>query len=117
MTYNVDDYPYGHSLQRLAKLHEDLANADKKWLGAATAARRINVLIDSFAEFWRDLPNNREPVLQAVDQTISRMKIVIAACANYKQMDHSFAARTLVRDTLDDLCIAIATYREGVNDD
>ena len=67
--------------------------------------------------FWLDLPQNREPVLEASDRTGSRMKIIIAACAHDKQMNHSFAVRTLLRDTLDDFCIAIATYCAGFNDD
>jgi hypothetical protein len=117
MTYYANDYPCSHSLHRLQKLHADLANADKKWRGATTAARRVNVLLDSISEFWRDLPNNREPVLQAFDRTGFLMKVIIAACANNTQMEHSFATRTLVRDTLDDLCITIDNYRAGFNDD
>ena len=104
-------------LQKLAQLHVDLAAADEKWLGATTAARRVNVLIARIDDFWLDLPQNREPVLEVSDRTGSRMKIIIAACAHDKQMNHSFAVRTLLRDTLDDFCIAIATYRAGFNDD
>ena len=105
------------SLQSLKKLHTDLADADKIWRGATTAARRVNVLLDSISEFWRDLPNKREPVLQAFDRTGFLMRVIIAACANDAQMEHSFATRNLVRDTLDDLCITIDNYRAGFNDD
>ena len=105
------------SLQSLKKLHTDLANADKIWRGATTAARRVNVLLDCIAEFWRDLPRNREPVLQAFEQSGFLMRVIIEACANNRQMEHSFATRKLVQDTLDDLCITIANYREGFNDD
>jgi hypothetical protein len=104
-------------LQKLAQLHVDLAAADKKWLGAITAARKVNALIACIDEFWLDLPQNREPILEASERTSSRMKIIIAACAHDKQMNHSFATRTLLRDTLDDFCIAIATYCAGFNDD
>ena len=104
-------------LQKLARLHAALDAADKKWLDATTAARRVNVLIARIDDFWLDLPQNREPVLEASDRTRSRMKIIIAACAHDKQMNRSFAVRTLLRDTLDDFCIAIATYRAGFNDD
>jgi hypothetical protein len=45
------------------------------------------------------------------------MRVIIAACANDKQMEHSFETRNLVRDTLDELCITITKYREGFNDD
>ena len=104
-------------LQKLARLHAALDAADKKWLDATTAARRVNVLIARIDDFWLDLPQNREPVLEASDRTGSRMKIIIAACAHDKQMNQSFAMRTLLRDTLDDFCIAIAKYRAGFNDD
>lgn len=113
----INHSPYSHGLMSLKKLHADLANADKKWRGATTAALRVNVLLDRIAEFWRDLPNNREPVLQAFDRTGFLMKVIIAACANDTQMEHSFATRNLVRDTLDELCITITKYREGFNDD
>jgi hypothetical protein len=113
----INHSPYSHGLISLKTLHTDLANADKKWRGATTAARRVNVLLDRIAEFWRDLPNNREPVLQAFDRTGFLMRVIIAACANDKQMEHSFATRSLVRDTLDDLCITIDNYRAGFNDD
>jgi hypothetical protein len=108
---------YSHSLQILEKLHADLAKADKKWLNAITTARSVNLLIASLDKFWCDLPNNREPVLQAFERTGLLMKIIIAACVNDRQMDSSFAIRALVRDTLDDLCITIAKYREGFNND
>lgn len=104
-------------LQKLARLHAALDAADKKWLDATTVARRVNVLIARIDDFWLDLPQNREPVLEASDRTGSRMKIIIAACAHDKQMNHSSAVRTLLRDTLDDFCIAIGTYRAGFNDD
>ena len=104
-------------LQKLARLNAALDAADKKWLDATTSARRVNVLIARIDDFWLDLPQNREPVLEASDRTGSRMKIIIAACAHDKQMNHSFAVRTLLRDTLDDFCIAIATYCAGFNDD
>jgi len=104
-------------LQKLKQLHVKLAAADNKWLGATTVARKVNVLIACIDEFWLDLPQNREPILEASDRTSSRMKIIIAACAHDKQMNHSFAMRTLLRDTLDDFCIAIDTYRAGFNDD
>ena len=104
-------------LQKLARLHAALDAADKKWLDATTAARRVNVLIARIDDFWLDLPQNREPVLEAAERTSSRMKIIMAACAHDKQMNQSFAMRTLLRDTLDDFCIAIATYRAGFNDD
>jgi hypothetical protein len=106
-----------HGLLSLKKLHADLANADKKWRGATTAARNVSLLIARLDKFWCDLPRNREPVLQAVDQTTFLMKVIIAACVNDRQIEDSFATRNLVRDALDDLCIAIATYREGFNDD
>ena len=104
-------------LQKLARLNAALDAADKKWLDATTAARRVNVLIARIDDFWLDLPQNREPVLEASDRTGSWMKIIIAACAHDKQMNHSSAVRTLLRDTLDDFCIAIGTYRAGFNDD
>lgn len=113
----INHPPYSQGLLSLKKLHADLANADKKWRGATTAARRVNVLLDSISEFWRDLPNNREPVLQAFDRTGFLMRVIIAACANDTQMEHSFATRNLVRDTLDDLCTTIDNYRAGFNDD
>jgi hypothetical protein len=117
MMYRGDEHTYSRSLQSLKKLHMDLAKADEEWRGATTAARRVNVLLDRIAEFWRDLPGNREPVLQAADQTSFLMKIIIAACANDGQIEHSFATRNLVRDTLGELCITITKYREGFNDD
>jgi len=103
--------------QKIAQLHMDLAKADEEWRGATTAARRVSVLLDRIAEFWRDLPDNREPVLQAFDRTGFLMRVIIAACANDTQIEHSFATRNLVRDTLDELCITITKYREGFNDD
>ena len=105
------------SLQSLKKLHADLANADKKWRGATTAARNVSLLIDGLDKFWCDLPRNREPVLQAFERTGFLMRVIIAACANDSQMEHSFETRNLVRDTLDGLCITITKYREGFNDD
>lgn len=109
-----DDHASCNSLQKLAKLHVQLAEADKDWRGAELAARRVTTLAACLSDFWRDLPQDREPVLQAFDVAHSRMVITLAACANDGSMNRSFEARTLVRDTLDDLCIAIATYREGV---
>lgn len=108
---------YSHGLQSLEKLHADLANADKKWLDASTTARSVSLLIARLDKFWCDLPRNREPVLQAFERTTLLMKIIIAACANDSQMDHSIGIRNLVRDTLDDLCITIDNYRAGFNDD
>ena len=106
-----------NSLQKLVQLHADLAIADKKWLDAETAARRVNVLLARIDDFWCDLPQVREPVLQAAERTSARMKIIMAACAHDKHWNQSFAMRTLLRDTLDDLCIVIATYRAGFKGD
>lgn len=113
----INHPPYSHGLKSLEKLHADLANADKKWLDASTTARSVSLLIPRLDKFWCDLPRNREPVLQAFERTGFLMRVIIAACANDKQMEHSFATRTLVRDTLDDLCITIDNYRAGFNDD
>ena len=113
----INHATYNQSLPKLAKLHADLANADKKWLGASTTARSVNLLIARLDKFWCDLPNNREPVLQAFERTGFLMRIIIAACTNNGAMEHSFETRNLVRDTLDELCITIAKYREGFNDD
>lgn len=108
---------HGSGLKKLAQLHADIAKADKKWLDASTAAKRVNGLIARIDEFWRDLPQVREPVLQAFEQTGLLMKIIIAACAHDKTLSHSWAVRTLLRDTLDDLCIVITTYRAGFQND
>jgi hypothetical protein len=117
MTHYLNDSPYSHGLQSLAKLHVELKEADEEWRGATTAARRVNALLDRIAEFWCDLPRNREPVLQAFERTGFLMRVIIEACANNRQMEHSFETRNLVRDTLDELCITITKYREGFNDD
>ena len=113
----INHPPYNHGLQSLEKLHADLANADKKWRGATTAARSVRLLIARIDKFWCDLPRNREPVLQAFERTGFLMRVIIEACANNRQMEHSFETRNLVRDTLDELCITITKYREGFNDD
>jgi hypothetical protein len=113
----INHPPYSHGLLSLKKLHADLANADKKWRGATTAARNVSLLIAGLDKFWCDLPRNREPVLQAFERTGFLMRVIIAACANDTQMEHSFETRNLVRDTLDDLCITIDNYRAGFNDD
>ncbi|CAN1549427.1 hypothetical protein MCEZE10_02134 [Sphingomonadaceae bacterium] len=113
----INHPPYSHGLKSLEKLHADLATADKKWLDASTTARSVSLLIARLNKFWCDLPRNREPVLQAFERTGFLMKVIIAACANDTQMEHSFATRNLVRDTLDELCITIDNYRAGFNDD
>ena len=107
----------GSGLKKLAQLHVDLAKADEKWLDASTAAKRVSGLIARIDEFWWDLPQVREPVLQAFERTGLLMKFIILACAEDAPLNHCFATRTLVRDTLDDLCIVIATYLEGINHD
>lgn len=106
-----------NSLQKLAQLHVDLAGADKKWLDAETAARKVNALVALLNDFWRDLPQNREPVLQAAELASSRMTIIRAACAYDSSMNQSFAVRSLLRDTLDDFCIVVATYLERASSD
>ena len=117
MTHYLNGSPYSHGLQSLEKLHADLANVDKKWRGATTAARSVSLLIARLDKFWCDLPRNREPVLQAFERTGFLMRVIIEACANNRQMEHSFETRKLVQDTLDDLCITIANYRVGFNND
>ena len=117
MTYYANSYPHSHSLQSLEKLHADLAIADKKWLDAETAARRVNVLLARIGDFWCDLPQVREPVLQAAEKAGLVMTIILAACANDGPMNQSFRLRILLRDTLDDLCIVIATYCASCKDD
>ena len=104
-------------LQKLAQLHVELARADTKWLDAETAARRVNVLLARIGDFWCDLPQVREPVLQAAEKAGLVMTIILAACANGGPMNQSFRLRILLRDTLDDLCIVIATYRAGFKGD
>ena len=111
------DQVHCSALQKLAELHVELAKADKKWLDAETAALKVNALIARFGGFWRDLPQVREPVLAAADRANLQMKIIIAACAHDKTLSHSWAVRTLLRDTLDDLCIVITTYRAGFQND
>lgn len=111
------DQVHCSALQKLAELHADLAKADEKWLDASTASKRVNGLIARIDEFWRDLPQVREPVLAAADRASLQMKIIIAACAHDKTLSHSWAVRTLLRDTLDDLCIVITTYRAGFQND
>jgi hypothetical protein len=104
-------------LLKLAQLHVELATADEEWRGATAAARRVTVLLDRIAEFWRDLPQVREPVMKAAGRANLQIKIIIAACAYDKTLNHSWALRTLLRDILDDVCVVIATYLEGFNDD
>ena len=104
-------------LQKLKQLHVKLAAADNKWLGATTAARKVNVLIACIDEFWLDLPQNREPVLISAEKTKLLMKVILAACLNNQQMNHSLAVKNLLSEALSDLCIAIGTYCAGFNDE
>ncbi len=111
------DQVHCSALQKLAELHVDLAKADEKWLDAKTAALKVNALIARLDGFWSYLPRPREPVLLATDRASLQMKIIIAACAHDKTLSHSWAVRTLLRDTLDDLCIVITTYLAGFQND
>jgi hypothetical protein len=45
------------------------------------------------------------------------MKVILAACLNNQQMNHSLAVKMLLSEALSELCIAIGTYCAGFNDE
>ena len=109
-----------YAMPKLARLHQKLADADKGGKEEKKQAERVLALcaeVSSLVWTYLDHDRNLHEVLNAVERAQGVMQIILKALQSTTDWQcygpGSIGPRSLLREAIDDLCSAIASFREA----